>query len=83
MPRREANSMELTVTAAPKGLHELAQIGTFPNLSKRNYQVWAMRMHLHLEGLELWDVIESENASRKKDRQAMSIMFSTISEELT
>ena len=40
-------------------------------------------MRLHVEGLELWDVIESENAPRKKDRQAMLIMFSTISEELT
>ena len=40
-------------------------------------------MRLHLEGLELWDVIELETAPRKKDRQAMSIMFSTISEELT
>ena len=69
--------------AAPKGLHEPTQIGMFPILNKSNYQVWAMRMRLHLEGLELWDVIESETAPRKKDRQAMSIMFSTISEELT
>ena len=41
-----------------------------------------MRMHLHLEGLELWDVIKSENAPRKKDQQAMSITFSTNSKEL-
>ena len=67
------------MTAAPKGLHE----PTFPILNKSNYQVWAMQMRLHLEGLEMWDVIESETAPRKKDRQAMSIMFSTISEELT
>ena len=83
VPQREENSLELTVTAAPKGLHERTQIGTFPILNKSNYPVWAMRMCLHLEGLELWDVIEWKTAPRKKDRQAMSTMFRTISEELT
>ena len=71
------------MTAAPKGLHEPTQIGTFPILKKSNYQVWAMRMRLHLEGLELWDVIKSETAPRKKDRQAMAIMLRIISEEFT
>lgn len=58
------------------------QIGMFPILNKTNYQVWAIRMHLYLEGLELWDVIESENVPRK-DWQEMSIMFNTIIEEIT
>ena len=40
-------------------------------------------MRLHLEGLELWDAIKSENVVRKKDRQMMSILFSTISDEVT
>ena len=40
-------------------------------------------MRLHLEGLELWDTIESKNVVRKKDWQVMSILFSTISDEVT
>ena len=40
-------------------------------------------MRLHLEGLELWDAIESENVIRKKDCQVMSILFRTISDEVT
>ena len=40
-------------------------------------------MHLHLEGLEHCDAIESENVATKKDWQVMSILFSTISEEVT
>lgn len=40
-------------------------------------------MRLHLEGLELWDVIDVESASKKKDQQVMSIMFSTISDKIT
>ena len=71
------------MTAAPKGLHEPTQIGMFPILNKTNYQVWAIRMRVHLEGLELWDVIESNNVPRKKDHQAMSIMFSIILTKLT
>ena len=40
-------------------------------------------MSLHLEGLELWDVIESEKVERKKDRQVMLILFNTILDEVT
>ena len=40
-------------------------------------------MRLHLEELEFWDAIKSENVVRKKDRQVMSILFSTISDEVT
>ena len=83
-PRRgESSSQELIITGGLKGADQPTQIGTFPILNKLNYQVWASRMRLHLEGLELWDAIESENVVRKKDRQVVSILFSTISDEVT
>ena len=82
-PRRgESSSQELVVTGGLKGADQPTQIGTVPILNKLNYQVWASWMRLHLEGLELWDAIESENVVRKKDRQVMSILFSTISDEV-
>ena len=56
---------------------------TFPILNKLNYQVWASRMRLTLEVLELWDAIEFENVVRKKDQQVTLILFSTISDEVT
>ena len=40
-------------------------------------------IYLHLEGLELWDAIQSENVIRKKDRQVMSILFRTVFDEVT
>lgn len=40
-------------------------------------------MYLHLKGLELWDMIEVENTPRKKDRQVMSMTFSTILDAIT
>ena len=83
-PRQgESSSQEFVVTGGFKGADQPTQIGTFPILNKLNYQVWASRMHLHLEGLDLWDAIKSENVARKKDRQVMSILFSTISDEVT
>ena len=83
-PRRgESSSQELVVTGGLKGANQPTQIRTFPILKKLNYQVWASRMRLHLEGLELWDTIESMNVIKKKDRQVMSILFTTISDEVT
>ena len=66
-----------------KGADQPTQIRTFPILNKLNYQVWASQMRQHLEVLELWDAIESKNVVRKKDLQVMSILFSTISNEVT
>ncbi|CAA7394145.1 unnamed protein product [Spirodela intermedia] len=39
-------------------------------------------MCLHLDGLKLWQIVEAKNAPRKKDRQVMPIMFSTILDEI-
>ena len=40
-------------------------------------------MRLHLEGLELWDVIKSENVTRKKYGQVMSIFINMIFDKVT
>ena len=83
-PRRgESSSQELFILRGLKGAYQPTQIRTFPILNKLNYQVWASRMRLHLEGLELWDAIKSENVVRKTDRQVMSILFSMVSYEVT
>ena len=71
------------MTGGLKGAKQPTQIGTFPILEKLNYQVWASRMRLHPEGLELWDAIKINNVARKKDQQVMSIFFSMISDEVT
>lgn len=66
-----------------KGVEQPTQIGTFSILMRLNYQVWAFKMCLHLEGLELWEVIETETLVKKKDRQVISILFSTLSDEIS
>ena len=51
-------------------------------LNKTNHQVWAVRMCLHIEGLELWEIMEAKNAPRRKDWQVMSVMFNMISNKI-
>ena len=55
------------MTGGFKGTDQPTQIGTVLILKKLNYQLWESHMRLHLEGLELWDVIKSKNVIRKKD----------------
>ena len=47
-------------------------------LSKTNYRVWSMTMEVYLDSQDLWQSIVSENASKKKDRQALSAIISVV-----
>ena len=79
----EGLSQELVMMGGLKGADKPTHIGTFPILKKLNYHAWTSLMHLRLEGLGLWDAIKSKNVIRKKDQQVMSILLSTISDEVT
>lgn len=49
---------------------------SFPMLSKTNYSQWDSQMEV------LWEVFEVESVTRKKDRQALSILLRAIIEEI-
>ena len=51
-------------------------------LSKTNYLVWAMQMQVHLEAYGLWEAIKSDAVPRKKDRQALLVIFGALSEDI-
>jgi hypothetical protein len=40
--------------------------GEVPKLSKVNYQEWALEMQVHLEGMEIWEAVETGCADRGK-----------------
>jgi hypothetical protein len=47
-------------------------------LTKVNYHEWALEMQVHLEGMELWDVVKTVktgNAERGKDRWVLAIIL--------
>ena len=51
-------------------------------LSKTNYLVWSMTMEVYLDTHNFWQVIIGENASKKKDRQALSAIIIGVPEDL-
>ena len=56
--------------------------GEVPKLSKVNYQEWALEMQVHLEGMEIWDAVETGCADRGKDRRALAVILRGVPPEM-
>jgi len=56
--------------------------GEVPKLSKVNYQEWALEMQVHLEGMEVWDAVETGCADRSKDRRALAVILRGVPPEM-
>ena len=50
-------------------------------LTKTNYHQWSMMMECYLEAQGWWDAIEKDETPRKMDRQALTMIFSAVSED--
>ena len=59
-----------------------AFMGEVPKLSKVNYQEWALEMQVHLEGMEIWDAVETGCADRGKDRRALAVILRGVPPEM-
>jgi hypothetical protein len=53
-----------------------------PKLTKTNYRKWALEMQVNLEGMELWDAVETGNAERGKDRRALAVILRGVPPEV-
>ena len=49
--------------------------GEVPKQSKVNYQEWVLEIQVHLEGMEIWDAVETGCTDRGKDRQALGVIL--------
>ena len=56
--------------------------GEIPKLTKANYHDWALEVHVNLEGMELWDAVESGTAKRSKDRQVLAVILRGVPPEM-
>ena len=65
-----------------RGMGDLISPSPLQVLSKTNYPVWALRMQVHLGAYGLWEAIESDTVPRKKDHQALSVIFGALSEDI-
>jgi hypothetical protein len=50
-------------------------MGEAPKLTKTNYHEWALEMQVNMEGMKLWDAVESDNAERGKHRRALAFIL--------
>jgi hypothetical protein len=57
-------------------------MGEVPKLTKTNYHEWALEMQVNMEGMELWDAMESGNAERGKDRRALAFILRGVPPEM-
>jgi hypothetical protein len=57
-------------------------MGEVPKLTKTNYHEWALEMQVNMEGMELYDAVESGNAERGKDRRALAFILRGVPPEM-
>ena len=54
----------------------------WPMLTRTNYQEWSALVQCNLEGMYLWDVIESDQAERRRDRLALATLIRGVPPEM-
>jgi hypothetical protein len=53
-----------------------------PKLTKTNYREWALEMQVNLEGMELWDAVETGNTERSKVRWVLAVILCGVPLEM-
>ena len=51
-------------------------------LTRTNYQEWALHVQCNLEGMSLWEAIESEKVERRRDRLALGAMLRGVPDDM-
>ncbi|XP_078437648.1 uncharacterized protein LOC144708270 [Wolffia australiana] len=82
MPKRVESLMQAGKCTAEDFVWKLEVVVPTPlmQLSVMNYWHWAMRVEVHLDAQNLWDVVAGTETNRQKDRLALSAMLAVISE---
>jgi hypothetical protein len=63
-------------------IRESSSTGTWPQLTKTNYNEWSLRMRLKLQARDLWDVIEFGDDDYRDDRSALDAICSVVPTEM-
>jgi hypothetical protein len=54
----------------------------WPMLTRTNNQEWSSHIQCNLEGMFLWDAIESDKVKRRRDRLALGAMLRGVPQEM-
>lgn len=57
-------------------VRESGSSGSWPQLTKTNYNEWLLRMRLKLQARDLWDVVEFGDGDYRDDRTALDAICS-------
>jgi hypothetical protein len=55
---------------------------SFLMLTRTNYIHWAMVMEVNLQAASLWDAIEFDDVTRRKDKEALAVLLRSTLEEM-
>jgi len=87
IPRRRSSEEEMGTSGGDKevverAMKEAAGNLLWPMLTRSNYQEWSALVQCNLEGMYLWDVIESDKVERRRDRLAMAALIRAVPQDM-
>jgi hypothetical protein len=59
-----------------------AGIVSWPTLTKTNYTEWAILMRVQLQGIGLWDAVETDDVPGRQERHALGAILRSIPTEM-
>jgi hypothetical protein len=62
---------------------DLSSTGSWPQLTKTNYNKWSLQMWLKLQARDLWDIIEYGDDNYQDDHMALDAIYSAVPLEMT
>ena len=63
-------------------IRETGSSGNWPQLTKTNYNEWALLMKLKLQARHLWDVVDTRDGEYHDDRTALEAICSAVPTEM-
>jgi hypothetical protein len=65
-----------------RAFNQAADNLVWPMLTRTNYQEWSSHIQCNLEGMYLWDAVESDKPKRRRDRLALGAMLRGVPLEM-
>ena len=65
-----------------RAFNQAASNLVWPMLTRTNYQEWSSHIQCNLEGMYLWDAVESDKPERRRDRLALGAMLRGVPTEM-
>jgi len=65
-----------------RAFNQAASNLVWPMLTRTNYQEWSSHIQCNLEGMYLWDAVESDKPERRRDRLALGAILHGVPTEM-